>query len=225
LVIELTRGLSPFLDAVGRVIWGVFVLEFVLRVALAPHKLVFLRRNLVTVVTLALPAVRTLRVFRIITAFRLAPVARGLRLLRLITSVNRGMKALGSAMARRGLGYVVALTTIVVVAGAAGMYAFEKDVPGGLHSYGVAFWWTAMLLTSIGSEYWPKTGEGRLLCFLLSLYGFAVFGYMTASLASFFIGRDAEDDEAELASAESIRRLRDEIHELRNEIGLLTRKQ
>ena len=49
-----------------------------------------------------------------------------------------------------------------------------------------------MLLTSIGSEYWPRTAEGRLLCFLLSLYGLGVFGYITASFASFFLGRDAD---------------------------------
>ena len=119
--------------------------------------------------------------------------------------MNRGMRALGAAMERRGLGYVLALTAIVTLAGAAGMYVFEKDMPDGLDSYGVAFWWPAMLLTSIASEYWPKSAEGRLLCLLLSVYGFAVFGYMTASLASFFIGRDAEREDAELPSAASIR--------------------
>lgn len=37
------------------------------------------------------------------------------------------------------------------------MYVFEKDMPDGLDSYAVALWWTAMLLTSIASEYWPKS--------------------------------------------------------------------
>jgi len=46
-------------------------------------------------------------------------------------------------------------------------------------------------------------GRGRILCFLLSLYGFAVLGYVTATLATFFIGRDAENEEAELAGAKS----------------------
>ena len=76
-----------------------------------------------------------------------------------------------------------------------------------------------MLLTSIASEYWPKSAEGRLLCLLLSVYGFAVFGYMTASLASFFIGRDAERQDAELPSAASIRELRAEILALRTELA------
>ncbi len=44
----------------------------------------------------------------------------------------------------------------------------------------------------MGSDYWPRTPEGRILCLLLALYAFAVFGYVTATLASYFIGRDAE---------------------------------
>ena len=52
-----------------------------------------------------------------------------------------------------------------------------------------------MLLTSIGSQFWPATTEGRVLTVLLSLYGLAVFGYITAAFASFFVGRDAEPEE------------------------------
>ena len=55
----------------------------------------------------------------------------------------------------------------------------------------------------------------------LALYGFAVFGYVTATLATFFVGRDAADKESELAGTADIRALRDEIALLRSEIGLL----
>ena len=74
---------------------------------------------------------------------------------------------------------IVALTVVVTLAGAAGMYTFENENPDGrgLSNYGAALWWTAMIMTTMGSEYWPQTAEGRVLCFLLSLYAFAVFGY------------------------------------------------
>ncbi|RUS96485.1 hypothetical protein DSM107003_25820 [Trichormus variabilis SAG 1403-4b] len=49
----------------------------------------------------------------------------------------------------------------------------------------------------------------------------AVFGYVTATLATFFIGRDADDDEAELAGAKSIQLLQSEIATLREEIQQL----
>ena len=218
LIVELIWGVSRFLEIVSRLIWLTFIIEFAIRLTLAPRKIQFLKNSWLTVIALLIPAVRVFRIFQAIRILRIARVARGLRVVRIVTSINRGMRALGAAMERRGLGYVIMLTAIVTLAGAAGMYAFERDVPGGLDSYGVALWWTAMLLTSIASEYWPQTAEGRVLCLLLSVYGFAVFGYMTASLASYFIGRDAEQEDAELASARSIWELHAEIAALRDEL-------
>jgi voltage-gated potassium channel len=78
-----------------------------------------------------------------------------------------------------------------------------------------------MLLISMGTSYWPQTAEGRVLCFLLAVYGFAIFGYVTAALASFFIGRDAEAEETELVSAKPLQELRGEVALLREEIGRL----
>jgi voltage-gated potassium channel len=78
-----------------------------------------------------------------------------------------------------------------------------------------------MLMTTMGSDYFPQTPEGRILCFLLALYAFAVFGYVTATLATFFIGQDADDDEAAIVGAKSIDALRDEITALRTEIQSL----
>ena len=71
-----------------------------------------------------------------------------------------------------------------------------------------------MLITSIASEYWPKTGEGKILSLILSIYGFCVFGYITASLASFFVGRDAEEKDAPLAASKEIIKLQKEIRNL-----------
>ena len=38
-----------------------------------------------------------------------------------------------------------------------------------------------MLVSTMGSDFWPLTPEGRVLALLLSVYGLAVFGYITAS--------------------------------------------
>lgn len=218
LVIEFTRGLTPLLETLGLVIWIIFILDFLVKFTLAPRKLVFLKRNWLTEVALLVPALRVFRIFRVFRVLRAARAVRGLRLVRFVTSLNRGMKALGASLGRRGFGYVIAVTLMVVVSGAAGMYALENEVEGGFETYGDALWWTAMLLTSIGSEYWPQTAEGRVLCVLLSVYGFAFFGYITATLATFFIGRDADRGDAELAGAREVRALHAEILALRTEM-------
>ena len=218
LVVELIWGESILFERIGTIIWIAFILNFAVEIVLAPHKIAYLKQNWLTSISLLVPALRLFRIFRIFRLFRLAQVGRSLRLFRVVSSLNRGMRALGATLSRRGFGYVVALTVLVTFTGAAGMYAFENAAPGGLKSYADALWWTAMILTTMGSQYWPQTVEGRVLCVFLALYAFAVFGYVTATLATFFIGRDAADDQAELAGAEQLSALREEVMALREEI-------
>ena len=216
LVVDLTQGLTPALELAGTLIWAVFILDFLLRLSLAPEKRDFLRANWLTVLSLILPALRFARAF---TGLRAARVLGRVRLVKVVGSLNRGMRALGSVLRRRGFGYVVVFTTVVALVGAAGMYAFERDAAeSGIQSYWSALWWTAMVMTTLGSEYWPRSGEGRLLCFLLALYAFSVFGYVTATLATFFVGRDAENPEGEVAGERALRELRDEVAALRTEL-------
>jgi voltage-gated potassium channel len=218
LVVELIWGESLLFEIIGTIIWVIFILNFAVEFVLAPHKVAYLKHNWLTAISLLVPALRLFRLFRVFRLLRLARVGRSLRLLRIVSSLNRGMRALGASLSRRGFGYVIVLTVLVTFTGAAGMYAFENEAPGGIKSYGEALWWTAMILTTMGSQYWPQTGEGRVLCVFLALYAFAVFGYVTATLATFFIGRDAENEEAELAGAKQLAAIRDEMMGLREEI-------
>ena len=224
LVVELIRGESLLFYFLGTIIWVVFILDFAVKLVLAPDKADYLKGNWLTAISLLIPALRIFRVFRAFRLLRLARTGRGLRLVRVVGSLNRGMKALGASLSRRGFGYVIALTVLVTFAGAAGMYAFENAAPGGPHSYGESLWWTAMILTTMGSQYWPQTAEGRVLCVFLALYAFGVFGYVTAALATFFVGRDADSIDAELAGAKQLAVLRDEVIALRDEIRALSRQ-
>ncbi len=197
LVVEIARGLGPVLTRTSYVIWAIFVLQFVLEFAIAPSRGVFLRKQWLTLLALVVPALRLFRIARVARLIQGARAARGLRLLRVVTTANRGMRALAASMSRRGAGYVAALTLVVLLAGAAGMLAFERHEPGApLTSYGTALWWTAMVLTTMGSDYWPRSPEGRLLCLGLSLYAFGAFGYLTAALASFFVDREQRETQA-----------------------------
>jgi voltage-gated potassium channel len=254
LILDFTRGLSPLLQTISYAIWALFVLDFLLGIVIAPQKLQYLRRNWLTALSLMLPALRILRIFR---AFRLLQAARATRsvsLIRTVTSLNRGMRAIGQTMGRRGIGYVIALTVVVTFGGAAGMYTFEspralceathaeEDIENvrqfcaeeaagaewadvGLSSYGEAVWWTAMIMTTMGSEYWPQTVEGRILGWLLAVYAFAIFGYITATIASYFVGQDVASGQtepvADTGNAAETTALREEVVALRQQIALL----
>lgn len=214
LIIELVYKTSPLMETIGVIIWIIFSADFILKFTLAPVKIKFVRSNVLTLASLIVPA---FRVFRLIRLLRILRLTRGLRLVRVVGSINRGMRALSATMKRRAFGYVMALTVLLLFVGAAGMYAFERNAPGGFDSYGAAVWWTGMILTTMGSDYWPKTVEGRILCILLALYAFAIFGYVTATLATFFIGRDAEDKK-EIGGSKQIEELKKEVRELKEMI-------
>ncbi len=220
LVADLIWGLSPFLGTVVYVIWAIFVFDFLLRFLLAPGKLAFLKKNWLTALSLFVPA---LRVFRIFYAFRLIrafQAAQGVQFVSVVGSMNRGMHALRSTFGRSGFNYVAALTVIVLFVGAAGIYAFEGHTgTEGMNNYGDALWYTSMLLTTVGSGYTPMTGAGRMLTLIISLYAFAVFSYLTATLASFFIDEAASSPESDIASEQSISSLRKEIAALRDELN------
>lgn len=193
-------GLPPSLEAAVWVIWAIFIADFALEFTIAPDKTRYLRTHWLTAVSLVLPAVRILRVASALRVLRAGRVVRGVGLLRLLTSMNRGLASLRATAARRGLGYVLMATALVMVVGSAGMAFFESPASVGgqpttgaparlIEDYGDAFWWTAYAMTT-GAPHTPVTGEGRVLGWLLSLFGLAVFGYLTATLASHFIERD-----------------------------------
>lgn len=213
-IIELIWTTSGVFELLGTIIWIIFILEFLLRFALAPRKIQFLRRNPITIIALIAPA------FRFLRALRMLRLARGLRLVRIVGTANRGVSALRKSFGRRGLGYVLATTVLVILLGAGGMLAFEPstEVNGGFTGYADALWWTAMLVSTMGSDFWPLTPEGRVLALLLSLYGLAVFGYITASFATFFIGQEAAAPDGDVGGAREIAALRADISALRAEL-------
>lgn len=121
---------------------------------------------------------------------------------------------------------MLALTLLVNLLGAAGIFAFERDSSNGaITSHGSALWWTAMTLTTMGADYFPRTPEGPVLGLLLAIHGCTVFGYVTASIASSFVTRDSEEGEVDLSVATQLRALRSEVTTLARAVAVLLDRQ
>jgi voltage-gated potassium channel len=219
LIIEFTWKLTPTLQKTVTVIWIVFILDFIIKWLLAPGKALFIKKNVLTIISLFIPALRIFRIFASLRLLKSIGFIRSIRVVRVLGSINRGMRILGRTLERRAFGYVVALTLMVCFVGAAAMYAFEKET-GAFNNYWDALWWTGMLLTTIASENWPQTPEGKAVTLFMGLYSLGVLGYITAMLASFFVGQDADNKKGEIAGAKQLEELAKEIKNLRNEIQL-----
>lgn len=97
IIVEFIWGLTPVLDYASYTIWVIFILDFLVKLIIAPHKFLFLKKNILTIISLVVPAIR---LFRLLRVFR---VIRGVRVIKIVGSLNRSMKSLASTMKRRGL--------------------------------------------------------------------------------------------------------------------------
>ena len=201
-------------------IWGIFLVDFLLRLVIAPEKIEFLKANWLGALSLVLPFLRPLRVFRV---FRVARVIRGASLVRLLGGINRGMRVLRRVTRGRQFAFVGGLTVVVVLAGAVGVRYFDRSYPESpVRTFGDALWWSSALVTTMNSELYVVSTESRVIAFLQRLYALSVFGYITASIASYLIGADASaqgesEKEAELQA--EMRALRQELAGVREAIA------
>lgn len=215
LILDLVTGLSSGLQSAVTAIWVVFIVDFLGRLLLSPDRSEYLKQNWLTAVALLVPPLRVLRVLAVLRFSRILSATRLLRLVRITGSLNRGIRSIGAKLRRRGLIYVLTITAVVFLVLSAGIYSYEG--PGGsgqMANFGEAMWTTAVIMTTLGPDTWPRAWGARTLSLFAGIYGFAVFGYLTAALASFFVGRepgrpaaqpDTPSDDAELR--ESIRLL------------------
>lgn len=70
----------------------------------------------------------------------------------------------------------------------------------------------------MGSDFWPLTPEGRVLALLLSIFGLAIYDYITASFATFFVGQEAAASDGDIGGSREIANLRAEIAALREDL-------
>jgi voltage-gated potassium channel len=186
--ITLSAEQRGWLDWALTAIWAAFVVDFLLRLVVAPSKSSFLRANWLSAASLALPFLRPLRALQAIRA------ARSLSLVRLLGGANRGMRVLQRVTAGRTLAYVGALTILAALLGAVGVLFFDRYAEGAtIRTFGDALWWSAAMVTTINNEKYAVTPEGRVIAILLRVFAVSVFGFITASIASYLIGRRADE--------------------------------
>jgi voltage-gated potassium channel len=193
-ILELSVGVNQTLENISYVIWGLFIVDFLLELTIAPSNKKFLKENWLIGLSLLLPALRLLRILKFARYLRLLRSLRSISLVKIIASLNRSISTVRANAKHYGVRYVFSVSSLVVLVGAAGILNFEHAEAqqrgiDGMENYGDALWWTVMMMTTIGSEYIPHTTSGRLLAIVISFYAIAIFGYITAILASLLIER------------------------------------
>ncbi|MDQ3468031.1 MAG: ion transporter [Chloroflexota bacterium] len=222
--VDFTPVEKRWIDRAETTIYWVFAGDFIVRFAIAPAKTRFLRTNWITALSLALPALRPLR------AVGAAGSLSTVHLLRVLSGANHGMRALRHITRGRQFAYLVSLTFIVTMLSAGGVLFFDRNARGAdITDASDAIWWAATLVTTINSNEDPVSFPGRIIGLLLRFYAVSVLGYITASIASYFIGHAMEKTESSSSAAppvatgtllhQQLAGLHDEVRSLREELA------
>ena len=189
--------------AVDWAIWGLFVVDYVVRLCLADNRWHWFLRHLLD--------------FAIVTL----PLLRPLRLLRLLVLIEMLQKAIGDAFRGRIVVYTVSGVVLLIYTSSLAVFDKERYLHGAtINSFGKALWWSITTVTTVGyGDVYPITNAGRVIAVLLMMGGISLVGVVTASLASWIIERVAEEESVmQTATVAHIEELRDEIRALGKEL-------
>lgn len=218
LIVEFTRETTDEwtrrVVMVQTIIWAIFLATFLIELSLAPSKRRYLRKNWLVAVSVAIPALRVFRVAQAVRVLRGARALRGLNAARSLTVLNRAVRAVGRYLSENRFGYLTVLAVVVTLTSAAAVYYLERGhADANITSFGEAIWWAATILTTVNSPLEPVTYEARVLALMLRIFGLAVIGYITASLAVFMLGGAGKKEQDRL-QAEELRALREQVERL-----------
>jgi voltage-gated potassium channel len=203
---DLAAGWRHTCSVVEFAAWLIFLLDYLARVWAARDRREYFTRHVLDLLIVALPALRPLRLLRLVILFRV---------------LNR--KAAASLRGRIPLYVTISAGTLVLCAALAVLDA-ERHAPGSnIKTFGAALWWAVVTVTTVGyGDHFPVTLEGRFVAVGLMIGGVALIGVVTASFAAWFIDRVRdEEDEVQAATRRDLEQIAARLDTLTREVRAL----
>ena len=160
-------------------IWLLFAVDYGVRLTLATDRRAFIRQHIPDLLVVLLPALRPLRLLRLLSVARLiAQRSRRLllgNLLRLVTGAG----------------------ALLVYIAAVGVLNFERPAKNAnITTFGDALWWACTTITTVGyGDRFPVTWQGRGIAVVLMIVGIALLGILTAGIAAWFVQASSREEE------------------------------
>lgn len=192
------------LDTADFVICIAFAVDFLVSLWTAPDRM----RYLVTWGWLdllsAIPAVDAARWGRLARVARITRLLRSVRAARVLSTVILAKRRQSTLLAASLVAFVLITASSTVI------LHFEVADGANIKSAENALWWAFATITTVGyGEFYPVTGEGRLIAAILMTAGVGLFGAFSAALAAWFLIPENEATDAEIAA------MREELHKVR----------
>jgi voltage-gated potassium channel len=190
-------------QAVVLLTWALFAIDYAVRWWTADRRGEFFVRHLFDLAVVVLPMLRPLRLLRLVMLLRV---------------LNRSA---ASSLHGRVVTFVVGGASLLAFVGALAVLDAERHASSAnITDFPTALWWSLTTMTTVGyGDHFPVTGEGRLAAAGLMVGGIALLGAVTATLASWFVERVAEETTSNEELRQEIVSLRTEIRALADRLG------
>jgi voltage-gated potassium channel len=166
-----------YLNRADNIIYFIFVADFVIRWMLSKDKIGFIKNHYIDLIAL-LP-------FHFFTN---SPYGSLLKLMRVLTYVLRLIHNIKDVLYTNGFIYSLGCATIITILGSFAIYFFEKDTSTTIKSYGDAFWWSIVTVTTVGyGDISPTSAAGRVIAAILMLSGIGFLSMLTSTVSTYFI--------------------------------------
>ena len=148
-------------------IWALFAFSFIVKLALAPSKLAYLRRNWPEALLILIPVLRPLRIVAAIL-FVVRDVSRWRHLVNFET------------LLAYGIGIVLLAATIVTTV--------EQNADGAnILSFPDAIYWSLVTVSTVGyGDHYPVTVVGKFTAVALMFFGVGIFAGIVAAIVAAF---------------------------------------
>lgn len=177
----LTQPDQGWVRVVNLSIWGVFVVDYAVRIALADDRRTFVRRNVPDLI-----AILPLDFFRAARVARLARLVRVIRAVRVLWRVSADARGV---MRTNGLQWVLAVALVTVLGG--GMVAWSIDP--NIATLGDGIWWAMVTSTTVGyGDLSPVHPVARATAVVIMVVGVGTIGMLTGSIANYFAAGTSE---------------------------------
>ncbi len=208
IVLPLEKSTKELFRTVDTAVCIVFIGDFLYQIISRKDKLGYLKWGWIDLIS-SIPTVGILRIGR------LARVARIIRVIRAARASKILLTELYKHRTRNILISVFGGSLLLVIVATLSIKSFEGDMPAA-----DALWWSIYaLLTGELGDYIPQSIEGRIISVLLMSAGVALFGTFTASLATYFLEPEQEEDEQrDIGLLKEIKKLSIKIDSLEAEI-------
>lgn len=167
------------LDLFQWVIWVVFALDTATAYIRSDHKRTFAKKHTVEIASLFLPAIRPLRLLRLVSFSGL-----------IIQKI-----AVGKQFAITMKVALFSVLTAYIAAVQITLLERESE-SANIRNIGDGLWWAMSTVTTVGyGDRYPTTSTGRVVALFLMLIGISLMGVITASVAAVFVKLSQSDSE------------------------------